>query len=68
VGFADSLFEGTVTINGGPGNDTFLQTQVPFANDFVAGSPILNSVENSSEVSATDFVAAFPWISELLGV
>lgn len=68
VGLADSLFESTVTINGGPGNDTFLQTQVPFANDFVAGGPILNSVENTSEVSATDFQAAFPWIAELLGV
>lgn len=68
VGLADSLFEGTVTINGGPGNDTFLQTQVPFANDFVAGPPILNSIENSSEVDATDFAAAFPWISALLGV
>jgi large repetitive protein len=68
VGLADSFFQSTVTINGGPGNDTFLQTQVPFANDFVAGGPILNSVENSSEVSAADFQAAFPWISELLGV
>jgi hypothetical protein len=66
VGLADSLFEGTVTINGGPGNDTFLQTQVPFANDFAAGPPILNSVETSSDVSATDFVAAFPWLSALL--
>jgi hypothetical protein len=41
---------------------------VPFANDFVAGGPILNSVENSSDVTASDFVAAFPWISALLGV
>jgi hypothetical protein len=68
VGLADSYFQQTVTINGGPGNDTFLQTQVPFANDFVAGGPILNSVENSSDVTASDFVAAFPWISALLGV
>jgi hypothetical protein len=68
VGLADSLFQGTVTINGGPGNDTFLTTQAPFANDFAGGAPILNSVENSSEVSASDFVAAFPWISALLGV
>ena len=67
VGLADSLFQGTVTINGGPGNDTFLTTQVPFANNFAGGPPILNSVENSSEVSATDFVAAFPWLSALLG-
>jgi hypothetical protein len=68
IGLADSLFEQTVTINGGPGNDTFLTTQVPFANDFAGGTPILNSVETSSEVSATDFAAAFPWISSLLGV
>ncbi len=68
IGLADSLFQQTVTINGGPGNDTFLQTQVPFANDFVAGGPILNSVENSSDVTASDFVAAFPWISALLGI
>jgi Ca2+-binding RTX toxin-like protein len=68
IGLADSLFEQTVTINGGPGNDTFLQTQVPFANDFAGGAPILNSVETSSDVTATDFAAAFPWISSLLGV
>jgi large repetitive protein len=66
VGLADSLFEGSVTINGGAGNDTFLTTQVPFANDFAGGPPVLNSVETSSEVSATDFVAAFPWVSALL--
>jgi hypothetical protein len=68
VGLADSFFNQTVTINGGPGNDTFVQTQVPFANDFAGGAPILNSVETSSEVSAPDFVAAFPWVSSLLGV
>jgi hypothetical protein len=68
IGLADSFFQQSVTINGGPGNDTFLQTQVPFANDFAGGSPILNSVETSSDVSATDFAAAFPWISSLLGV
>jgi hypothetical protein len=68
VGLADSMFQSTVTINGGPGNDTYLETQAPFANDFAGGAPILNSIETSSDVSATDFVAAFPWVSALLGV
>jgi hypothetical protein len=68
IGLANSLFEQTVTINGGPGNDTFLQTQIPYANDFAGGSPILNSIETSSDVSAPDFVAAFPWVSSLLGI
>ncbi len=68
VGLADSLFQSTVTINGGPGNDTYLQTQAPLPNDFAGGAPILNSIETSSDVSVTDFVAAFPWVSALLGV
>ena len=68
IGLADSMFQSTVTINGGPGNDTYLETQAPFANDFAGGAPILNSIETSSDVSATDFVAAFPWVSALLGV
>jgi hypothetical protein len=68
IGLADSFFRLTVTINGGPGNDTFLETQVPFANDFAGGDPILNSIETNSDVSATAFVAAFPWVSSLLGV
>jgi hypothetical protein len=68
IGLADSLFQQTVTINGGRGNDTYLETQVPFANDFAGGAPILNSIETSSDVSAADFVAAFPWVSSLLGV
>jgi hypothetical protein len=68
IGLADSFFQSAVTINGGPGNDTYLETQTPFANDFAGGAPILISVETSSQVSATDFVAAFPWVSALLGV
>lgn len=68
IGLGDSLFQSSVTIYGGPGNDTYLETKGAFANDFAGGNPVLISVENSSDVSATDFVAAFPWLSALLGV
>ncbi len=67
IGLADSYFQQTVAINGGPGNDTFLETQT-FPNGFEDGTPILTSVETTSDVSATDFVAAFPWVSSLLGI
>ena len=68
IGLTDSLFRATVTIDGGPGNDTFLETLSPVADRFAGGTPVLNSVETSPEVSVADFVAAFPWISALLGV
>ena len=64
IGLADSLFQSPVTIKGGAGNDTYLEIVAPFNNSFPVGSPVLKSIETSSDVSPTDFAAAFPWIPQ----
>ena len=71
VWLAGDLFQQSVNINGGPGNDTLMQSGTLFPNDFVGGPPTETSIENNlPDVSPSDpdVVAAFGWLSGLLGV
>lgn len=69
--FAGNLFQQSVAIIGGSGHDTFMQSTSIFPNEFDAGPPTENSIESDlPDVAPSDpeVVAAFGWLSSLLGI
>jgi large repetitive protein len=68
---AQSLFQGSAKFDGGPGTNTFLQSQTVFPNNFTAGNPVVTSFQvNMPDVSPTDTIVTtnFGWLNTLLGV